>query len=177
MYTTEKKKNGSYHLDEVAAAEQAVLTRQPHDYDSFRYLIGNMLPLFCCCFKSKEWYKSRGRNHKKNKAVMEGLSAQLDIIDILRWFRIFKFVSIISLRKNQAQLVKYFKVYCLEDEDSKIEDVINQKDIELDNLMRGFNPKSDRTDRIMLYMLIGQNVDNTMIGWLENDEGTVKQLL
>ena len=108
---------------------------------------------------------------------MEGLSAQLEIIDILRWFRIFKFVSIISLRKNQAQLVKYFKAYCLEDEDSKIEDVINQKDIELDNLMRGFDPKSDRTDRIMLYMLIGQNVDNTMIGWLENDEGTVKQLL
>ena len=113
------------------------------------------MPFLCCCCKQKEWYKIKQTNHKKNEAIQDALSAQLDIIDMLRWFRIFKFVSIVSLRKNQAQLVKYFKAYCLEDEDSKIEDVISQKDLELDNLMRGFDPRSDRTDRIMLYMLTG----------------------
>jgi len=75
---------------------------------------------------------------------------------MLRWLRIFKFVSIISLRKNQAQLVKFFRAYCLDAaEDSKIEEPLSQKELELENLMRGFDPKNDRTDRIMLYMLTG----------------------
>ena len=102
--------------------------------------------------------------------IQEGLCAQLDIIDILRWFRILKFVSIISLRKNQTQLVKFFKAYCLDaSEDSKIEDPFREKDLELENLMRGFDPRSDRTDRIMLYMLTGLNVDRVMDDWVEDD--------
>ena len=103
-----------------------------------------------------------------NDEIEEGLSAQLDVIELLKWFRIFKFVSVISLRKNQAQMVKYFREYSLHaDSDSKIEDSIGKTDLELEDLMRGFRPRDDHSDRIMLYMLTGRNLDNVMQDWLD----------
>ena len=36
--------------------------------------------------------------------------------------------------------------------------------------MRGFEPKSDRSDCIMLYMLTGQNMGNVMEEWLTVDQ-------
>ena len=95
----------------------------------------------------------------------------MDVIEMLRWFRIFKFVAIISLRKNQAQLVKYFQAYSLQAaEDSKIEDTVGKSNLELDDLMRGFEPGSDRTDRVMLYLLTGRNMDNVMEEWLDDEQ-------
>ena len=103
-----------------------------------------------------------------NDEIEEGLSAQLDVIELLKWFRIFKFVSIISLRKNQAQMVKYFREYSLNaDSDNKIEDSMGKTDLELEDLMRGFRPRDDHSDRIMLYMLTGRNLDNVMQDWLD----------
>ena len=52
-----------------------------------------------------------------NNAIQEELSKQMDIVEILRWFRIFKFMSIVSLRKNQAQMVKFFKAYTIQAKD------------------------------------------------------------
>jgi len=47
-------------------------------------------------------YRERLEHHKKNAEIQEALGKQMDIVEMIRWFRIFKFVSIVSLRKNQA---------------------------------------------------------------------------
>ena len=103
-----------------------------------------------------------------NNEIEEGLSTQMDIIEILKWFRVFKFVSIITLRKNQAQMVKYFAEYSLSaGSNSRIEDSIEKADLELDDLMSGFRPQDDYSDRVMLYMLTGRNLDNVMKDWVD----------
>ena len=66
----------------------------------------------------------------------------MDIIEILRWFRIFKLVSIVSLRKNHAQMVKYFKAYTLQaDTSTKVEDGVTKTEgVKLQELMTDFDP-------------------------------------
>ena len=87
--------------------------------------IAKFLPWCCCCFRKRPWYQKRIAADKMNKEIVEGLGNQMDVIDILRWLRIFKFVSVLSIRKNQAQLIKYFKEYSLQPGmDSKIEDSV-----------------------------------------------------
>ena len=96
----------------------------------------------------------------------------MDIIEILRWFRIFKFVSIVTLRKNQAQLVKYFQAYCLQaDEGAKIEDKVSQSDRSLDDLMHDFDLQRDHIDKIMLYLPTGRNNSNVMDDWIDDEHG------
>ena len=123
--------------------------------------------------KGRAWHQRIVKNDKMNSAIEEGLAAQMDIVDMLRWFRVFKLVSIANLRKNQMQMVKFFKEYslCEELEDGgKIEESIGRTDLELDDLMKGFEPGSDYVDKIVLYMLTGRNMDNVMRDWLESNK-------
>ena len=76
-----------------------------------------------------------------NSAVEAGLTTQMDIVEILKWQRVFKFLTIASLRKNQAQLVKYFRDYSLQTSPgSKFENSVDDTEMEMEELMRGFRP-------------------------------------
>lgn len=96
----------------------------------------------------------------------------MDIVDMLRWFRVFKLVSIVTLRKNQAQMVKYFKSYTLQaDQSAKCEDGVSVTEgIELDSLMANFDPAQDRTDAILFYLLTGEDREQVMENWIPEDE-------
>lgn len=106
-----------------------------------------------------------------NEAIEDGLGEQMDIVEMIKWFRVFKLISIMTLRKNQTQLVKYFQEYSLKaDSGSKLESSIVEVDLELEDLMRGFNPAEDKIDQVMLYMLTGRNNHNSgaMKDWVDD---------
>ena len=83
-------------------------------------------------------------------AVDQNLSEQLDIVEIIRWFRVFKLVAMLSLTKNQAKLVNHFGQYCLNSNDLDIQSIkANQKNDpnlransykDTDELMEDFKP-------------------------------------
>ena len=79
----------------MAEVEQVVLNREPHDYSDSRMVIAKFLPWCCCCCRGKPWYRRRMTMDKMNKDIVEGLGSQMDVIEILRWLRIFKFVSVL----------------------------------------------------------------------------------
>ena len=64
--------------------------------------IAKLLPWCCCCFRGKPWYSRRMTADKMNKEIVEALGSQMDVVEILHWLRIFKFVSVLQIRKNQA---------------------------------------------------------------------------
>ena len=96
----DKETSGPQDLDHLTLAEQAVLNREPHDYCVVRRTLAKILRCCCCCLSGKAWYRKIIKIDDMNCAIEEGLAAQMDIVDILRWFRVFKFVSIANLRKN-----------------------------------------------------------------------------
>lgn len=156
----------------VTEAETAILNRMPHDYCIFRRTTSRLLRYFCCCLRGRPYYDKMTKNDEMNTEIEDGLAANMDIIDILRWFRIFKLVSILTLRKNQAQLVKYFRDYSLQENSScgrKIESSVSEhaKELELADLMKDFKPDENYTDKVLLFMLTGQNLDNVMKDWLD----------
>jgi len=58
--------------------------------------------------------------------------------------------------------------------------VTNDADIELDELMRGFDPTSDRVDAILLHLLTGEGGDDSFLkDWLgesrKEDEEDIDQ--
>ena len=67
-------------------------------------------------------------------------------------------------------MVKFFQAYSLRSSDamSKIEDKVSDcQGIELEDLMADFNPNSDRTDAIMLYLLTGSHQHDVMKDWVD----------
>ncbi len=102
LYTTENIDESGNHQeqDEVTKVEQAVLNRRNYDWCEFRQTGTILLTYLCCCLKNVDCHRRAKAKAKASDAVLEGLSDQLDIIEMLRWFRIFKFVSIVTLRKN-----------------------------------------------------------------------------
>ena len=68
-------------------------------------------------------------------------------------------------------MVKYFREYSLQtDADSKIDDSMIKNDMELEDLMKGFQPQDEHTDRVMLYMLTGRNLENAMKDWCKKED-------
>lgn len=183
LYTSDKRRGtGSEQLvpeadgekeSAISEAEAAILSREPHDYCVYRRTYSRLLRCFCCCMKGRAFYDRVVRNDDMNSEIEDGLATNMDIIELLQWFRIFKLVSVLTLRKNQAQLVKYFRDYSLQaDSDGgggKIESSIVEQaqGLELDDLMREFKPGENFTDKVLLYMLTGRNLDNVMRDWLE----------
>ena len=91
--------------------------------------------------KNREWYKKRVKNYEVNSEIEEGLASQMDIVEMIKWNRVFKFLTIVSLRKNQAQLVKYFRDYSLQtSQGSKVKGSVDNADMEMEELLRGFRP-------------------------------------
>ena len=107
-----------------------------------------------------------------NSEIEAGLSTQMDIVEILKWQRVFKFLTIASLRKYQVQLVKYFRDFNIQKTSiGKIEGSMDDADLSLEELMRNFSPYDDHVDKVLLYMLTGRNLDNVMKDWLEEGDG------
>ena len=88
--------------DDLTEVEQAVLNREPHQYNVSEVAFVRILRSFCCCMKNREWYRKRVKNYEINSEIEEGLAAQMDIVEMIKWNRVFKFLTIVSLRKNQA---------------------------------------------------------------------------
>ena len=69
------------------------------------------------------------------------------------------------------QMVKFFQEYSLcEEPGSKIEETIGCTDLELDDLMKGFDPEADYIDKLVLFMLTGRNLDHVMRDWLDAED-------
>ena len=187
LYTSEKEKPQSSRsqqqsassiqsedekLDDFSEVEQAVLNREPYVYSAAHRTSLCILRYLCCCLKKRDWFQKRVRNDKMNSEIEAGLSTQMDIVEILKWQRVFKFLTIASLRKNQVQLVKYFRDFNIQKTPGgKIEGSVDDADLSLEELMRNFSPYDDNVDKVLLYMLTGRNLDNVMKDWLgEGDD-------
>ena len=69
-------------------------------------------------------------------------------------------------------MVKYFRDYSLQTSPgSKVEASVDDADMEMEELVRGFRPQEDYVDKVMLYMLTGRNRDNVMKDWLDRRDG------
>lgn len=53
--------------------------------------------------------------------AIDRLQVEMDILDLIKGIRIIKFMSRLSLKNNQRQLVKYFKDYHIDFHDPNIE--------------------------------------------------------
>ena len=100
----------------------------------------------------------------------------MDILEILQWMRIFKFVSTVSVRKNQAQLVKYAKTFTLDqDQVEGVQDYLSSKNVELADLMENFDPESNEVDASLLFLITGKRVGHETNSWFKacDDGGLV----
>ena len=62
--------------------------------------------------------------------IKSRLEKQIDILEILRWLRIFQFVTVTNIRKNQSELVSYFEQFNLQKDDTVHEKEAEQRTIE-----------------------------------------------
>ena len=62
--------------------------------------------------------------------IKSRLEKQIDILEILRWLRIFQFVTVTNIRKNQSELVSYFEQFNLQKDDTFHEQEAEQRTIE-----------------------------------------------
>ena len=60
---------------------------------------------WCCFCKSTQWYQRVMRKKIANDKIEDRLSEQLDIIQMVKWARLYKFSSALNLRKDQARLI------------------------------------------------------------------------
>ena len=63
----------------------------------------------------------RIQRKKASERIREAMAVQMDVLEIVRWFRIFTFQSMVSLGRGQAELVQYFSAYSLNHEGEKIQ--------------------------------------------------------
>jgi len=68
----------------------------------------------------------------------------MDILDLVKGIRIIKFISKLSLKNNQRQLVKYFKDYHIDYLNPEIERIVPPSSI--DDLVIDFLPDYDPID-------------------------------
>ena len=107
---------------------------------------------------------------EQNKELQEDLAKQMDIVEMIKWFRVFKFVTMLTIRKNQAQMVKYFSEYSLDQSpEGKIEHFdVDAADIRVDDLLKDFSPYEDETDRTLHYLITGHNLSDVMKNWVDD---------
>ena len=54
---------------------------------------------------------------------------------------------------------------------------MGDSELELEELMRNFSPEDNRTDKVLLYMLTGRNLDNVMKDWIDGrDEINIEMI-
>lgn len=49
--------------------------------------------------------------NEAHKAACDRLSAEMDVLDLVQSSRIAKFIAQLSMKKNNRQMIKYFKPY------------------------------------------------------------------
>ena len=61
-------------------------------------------------------YKERKKGEKKHKEAMDRLSKEIDIMNFIEASRVLRLITKVTLRKNQIQLVPFFKPYHLDED-------------------------------------------------------------
>ena len=91
LYTQERYKRPPKHIEEDDEKEvvAAVLNREPHIYSYCQRISTQLIFSTCCCCRKTNCYQRRMEKHYANQKIVDSLTSELDIIEIIEWFRIF----------------------------------------------------------------------------------------
>ena len=111
-----RMKTGSEPEDQDGAIEdlhKSLETHAKYKYTYREHLLSSTMKCICCCFKNAQCYKRRVKRLQRHEVAQEQLSKETDFFKFLKLLRISDFISRLSLKKYQRNLVPYFKKYQL----------------------------------------------------------------
>lgn len=123
--------------------------------------------VFCCCCRKKGWYISKELRYKAHKEATDRLAGEMDLLDLIKTGRITKFLSQFQIRRNQRQLVHYFRNYHIKDDNLHLPPVKPPKSVE--QMLRSFD-KNDKTDMRILYEITGRKPEDVDMSSKDSDE-------
>ena len=118
------------------------------------YVTNKWVANCCCCFSRTQWYQRRKTLKLCHDEVFERLSNEIDILNFIKASRTLKLFSSVMLRKNQRQLVPYFKSYHIDPDNLKLPE--NPPPSSVGHLMKNFNPNEDAVDKRILWEITGR---------------------
>lgn len=129
--------------------EARILNSEPNSFTYMNYLMNKFVSNCCCCFSRTQWYKERQSISKAQAEAFDRLSNEIDILNFIKASRTLKLLTSVMLRKNQRQLVPYFRSYHLDPDNLKLPEIASPKSV--GHLMKNFDPKDDAIDKRILY--------------------------
>ena len=98
------------------------------------------------------------------------LDGEIDLVHFIQTSRILKFMTSYSLRRNQRQLVQYFKLYHLDEDSLKLN--LTKPPQSTHEMLHNFDPMINTKDHRILFEILNRKI-NRMDSQFENDDETV----
>ena len=175
LYTQNKKPPRSDQVYEKDEYEQEVadtiLNRRQLEYYYWEHLLTSCM-LFCCwcsSVQSKDWYKRHKLRNELFEEANDRLEGETDILHFIRTSRILNFITLYSLRRNQRQLVQYFKAYHLDEDELELPPEKPPQSTE--EMLRRFDPRTNLDDHRILYEITGHKLEQAQFDIHYEDEG------
>jgi len=90
----------------------------------------------------------------------------MDIVEILQWFRIFQYVTMLNVTQSQATLVKHFSTFTLSaEEGGQVSKVSSAHSGDLAKVLADFKPDANLADRLALALLTGREKGDCLENW------------
>ena len=97
------------------------------------------------------------------------LDGEIDLLHFIQTSRILKFMTSYSLRRNQRQLVQYFKLYHLDEDSLKLN--LTKPPQSTHEMLHNFDPMINTKDHRILFEILNRKI-NRMDSQFENDDET-----
>ena len=126
--------------------------------------------LFCWCSRAqaKDWHKRHKLRNELFEEANDRLEGETDILHFIRTSRILNFITLYSLRRNQRQLVQYFKAYHLDEEELELPPEKPPQSTE--EMLRRFDPRTSLDDHRILYEITGHKLEQQQFDIHYEDE-------
>ena len=151
LFTRDKRKRGRNLIeeDDKREAEACILNREPNSFSYMDYLVNKFVTSCCCCLSRSQWFKERLSKRKAQTEAFDRLSSEIDILNFIKASRTLKLLTSVMLRKNQRQLIPYFRNYHIDPENLTLPEPSPPKSV--GHMMEHFDPNDDVIDKRILY--------------------------
>ena len=110
----------------------------------------------CCCKRETSWYRARKKKFEAQEEAYRRVNNEIDLLNIMTLLRQSNFMSLITMKEHQRQLISCFNQYNvdLDKVDASQDNPVINGAYYLQNSgtaeLESFDPDTDATDRLLL---------------------------
>lgn len=128
-----------------------ILNRVKQDISFTDWMLIQFESYFSRCYSEEKKVK-----YEAHKAACGRLAKEMDVLDLINAARISKFIAQLSMKRNNRQMIKYFKPYHISAENPELPDAAPP--LSIHQLMMNFSPSDNFIHRRILYEITGRKI-------------------